>query len=253
MTEMHRPRIVVIIQARMTSSRLPGKVLKEVCGKPMLALMVERLQRVPTLDDIVIATTTNATDDPVLALANDLGVGCFRGSEENVLSRVLGAARAYTADIVVRTTGDCPLIDPEIVNQVITTFLEVKADYVSNTCVRTYPIGMDTEVFTRTALEDISQRTSAAADLEHVTPYFHKNPEIYRLQNVAAPAVFHDPTLRLTLDTADDFKLISEIFTALYLKHPNFTLGDILAFIRTNPDLRDLNDHVEHNWIRPIF
>lgn len=247
----NKPRVITVIQARMTSTRLPGKVMMEVCGKPMLALMVERLSRVLTLDGIVIATTVNATDDPIAALANELGVGSYRGSEENVLSRVVGAAQEYKADIVVRTTGDCPLIDPEIVNRVIEAYLNGDADYVTNTLERSYPIGMDVEVFSRAVLEEISERTSLAEDLEHVTPYLYKHPEIYRLQNVAVPMSLYDPALRLTLDTEDDLKLIRIILTALYPQNTAFTLDDVVDFIRTNPELRNLNDHVEHKWLRP--
>lgn len=245
------PRICATIEARMTSTRLPGKVLAPCLGKPMLELMVERVRRVPSLDGIIIATTTNRTDDPVAALAERLGVGCWRGSEEDVLTRVLEAARAHRVDVVVELTGDCPLIDPEIVERVIQEYRHAGADYVSNVLTRSYPIGMDTEVFATNVLEDVARRTDDPVDREHVSVYIYRHPEIYTLGNVAAPPRCERPRLRLTLDTTEDLQVIRSVFEALYPANPEFSLADVLAFLDRKPEISAINAHVQHRYVRP--
>ncbi|MBP2316829.1 cytidylyltransferase domain-containing protein [Azospirillum soli] len=239
------PRIVATIEARMTSTRLPGKVLRPAVGKPYLELMVERLKRVPSLDGIVIATTTNATDDPVVELAERLGVGWYRGSEEDVLTRVLEAAKAHAVDVIVETTGDCPVIDPDIVEQCIASYRAGGADYVSNFLVRDYPIGMETQVFATDVLADVARRTDDPSDHEHVSLFIYRHPELYRLRDVVAPPELTDPDLRLTLDTPEDDRLLSLLFERLYPRHPAFTLADILGLIRDEPALRAINGHVQ--------
>lgn len=237
-------RIVATIEARMTSTRLPGKVLKPACGKPMLELMVERLRRVPSLDGIVIATTVNATDDPVEALARRLGVGVHRGSEEDVLRRVLDAALTHKIDVIVETTGDCPLIDPDAVEACIAEYKCAGVDYVANVLERTYPVGMDTQVFATDILVDVARRTDDIADHEHVSLYIYRHPEIYSLKNLEAPAALARPDLALTLDTPEDYALITAVFEALYPADPSFTLADILALLDARPDLARINEHV---------
>lgn len=228
----------------MTSTRLPGKVLKPACGKPMLELMVERLRRVPSLDGIVIATTVNATDDPVEALARRLDVGVHRGSEEDVLRRVLDAALAHKVDVIVETTGDCPLIDPDIVEACIAEYKRAGVDYVANVLERTYPVGMDTQVFATDVLADVARRTDDASDHEHVSLYIYRHPEIYSLKNVSAPPALTRPGLALTLDTPEDYALITAVFEALYPVDPAFTLADILGLLDARPDLARINEHV---------
>ena len=240
---------IATIEARMTSSRLPGKVLLPCQGKPMLELMVERLRQVPSLDGIVIATTVNATDDPVEKLAADLGVGCWRGSEDDVLSRVLDGAQAFKADVIVETTGDCPLIDPATVENCIQRYRELGVDYLSNVLERSFPIGMDTQVFATSVLADVARRTADPVDREHVSLYIYRHPELYRLANVAAPPHQFDPELRLTLDTPQDLQVIERIFDALYPANPRFGLDDILAVLKANPPWRDINNHVAHRYV----
>jgi spore coat polysaccharide biosynthesis protein SpsF len=242
-------RIIATIEARMTSSRLPGKVLLQSAGKPMLAHMIERLRRVPSLSGIVVATTVNQADDPIVALANQLGVGVWRGSEDDVLARVLDAAQAYQADVIVETTGDCPLLDPEIVEACIDEWRSAKVDYVSNVLKRTYPIGMDTQVFKTDVLADVAKRTSDPVDHEHVSLYIYRHPKLYSLKNVAAPPELTDPDLRLTLDTKDDYLVIDSVFDALYRNKPGFCLADILEFLDRRPQLRELNRNVVHRWV----
>lgn len=243
-------KTIATIEARMTSTRLPGKVLLPAQGAPMLARMVERLKLVPSLDGIVVATTVNVTDNPIEELARDLGIGCWRGSEDDVLERVRDAAHAYDVGIIVELTGDCPLIDPAIVEQCIQAYRMASVDYLSNVLERTYPIGMDTQVFARSVLDDVARRTDDPTDHEHVSLYIYRHPELYTLRNVAAPDSLRDPDLRLTLDTPQDYQLIQAVFDELLpTLGPGFSLADILALLRAQPELRKINDHVAHRWV----
>ncbi|MEK7246519.1 MAG: glycosyltransferase family protein [Pseudomonadota bacterium] len=243
------PRTVATIEARMTSTRLPGKVLKEAVGKPMLELMIERLKRVPSLDGIVVATTTNAADAPVAALAEKLGVGVWRGSENDVLRRVLDAAIHHGIEVIVETTGDCPLIDPAAVEDCIRAYRAAKVDYVSNVLERSYPIGMDTQVFATSILADVAKRTMDPADREHVSLYIYHHREIYSLRNVPAPTALARPDLALTLDTPEDYTLIKAVFEALYPNNPAFTLAEVLALLDRRPEIAAMNSHVRRKKI----
>ncbi len=237
-------RIVATIEARMTSSRLSGKVLLPVLGRPLLAVLIERLRRVHALDQIVVATTINAADDSIAALATRLGVGCFRGSEEDVLGRVLGAARAHGADLIVEITGDCPLIDPEIIQRCIDAYLANDVDFVSNTLTPTYPWGMDTKVFATAVLAEVDRLTTHPDDREHVSLYIYEHPERYRLLNVAAPPELTWPEMHAELDTREDYELIKACVEALYPRDPTFGLGQIIAFLRSNPSVAGLVEGV---------
>jgi len=243
------PRTVCTIEARMTSSRLPGKVLADAVGRPLLAHMIERLRRCPGLDEIVVATTTNSSDDPVAELADRLGAGVFRGSEEDVLGRVLGAAQAHGAELIVETTGDCPLIDPAIVGEVIDRFAAAGADYCSNMLERTYPRGMEVQVFPTAVLAEVDRLTDAPADREHVSLYIYEHPERYRLSGVAA-APPRGADVRLTVDTPEDLALVRAVFEELYPRDPAFGLGEILDLLDARPDLRGLNRDVEQKPVR---
>lgn len=245
-------RPTAIVQARMASTRLPAKIFKELGGKPVLFRVVERLRMTRLIGGICIATTTNASDDKVAAFADEIGADCFRGSELDVLARFQGAAAHVSAESIVRITSDCPLIDPDIVDLVVEAFLGNDAAYASNTVERTYPIGMDTEVFSRAALEEAAANATRPEEREHVTPYFYRHPDKFNVINIAAPAALRDPFLRLTLDTPEDFELLSRIYAALAPDAPNFRLQDVLAFLRQNEGLRALNDHVPHNWLKPV-
>lgn len=240
----------ITIEARMTSSRLPGKVLLPIAGRPALERMVERVRRVRGIDQIVIATTVNATDDPIAQLATSLGIGCHRGSEDDVLQRVLDAAFAYRLDVIVELTGDCPLIDPEVIQAVLSTYCEAGVDYVSN-CLnsRTFPLGMETQIFATKVLADVARRTSDAEDHEHVSLYIYRHPELYSLQNHPAPVPFADSSLRLTLDTPADYELIRRVYETLYPGNPEFGLADILALMKRQPELRSLNAGVQQKHV----
>lgn len=243
-------KVVCTIEARLAATRLPGKVLLPVAGKPMLELMIERLRRARTLDEVVIATTDRPGDDAIEELGRRLGVGTFRGSEDDVLARVLGAARAYQADLIVETTGDCPLIDPAIVDKVVADYRIGGADFVSNILPYTTPRGTDVRVFSTAALARVDELTDDPADREHVSLYFMERPDEYRLRNVetALPASAAD--LRLTVDTPEDLELVRRIFEELYPVNPEFTLSDVLELLARQPELIELNRHVQQKRVR---
>ena len=237
-------RVVAIIEARMSSTRLPGKVLLEAAGKPMLAHLIYRLKNVEGIDKIVIATTTNAKDDVLEDFAKAEGVGCFRGSEADVLERVLGASNAFEADLIVEITGDCPIIDPELIQQAVDVFFGNSADYVSNNNIRSYPDGMDVQVFKPETLYDSSLRTQDALHREHVTLHIRQSENLYSRINLVAPKSLHWPELGLTLDERSDYELLK-----LIIEHfaPNtlFSCSQIIEFLKQNPSLVAINANVE--------
>jgi spore coat polysaccharide biosynthesis protein SpsF len=234
---------LIIVQARMTSTRLPGKVLLPLAGEPMLTRLVERLRRVQRADGIVVATTTNATDDPIAVLCEQLCVPCHRGSEHDVLSRYADAARLHGADVVVRITSDCPLIDPALIDRVIATHEDGDSDYVSNMLPATWPYGMAVEVFSAAALAQAHAEATQPAEREHVTPFIYWHPERYRLRNVDSPVDLSHH--RWTVDTPEDYELVRRLFETLYPTHPLFTQGDILEVLDAHPDWLLLNQHIQ--------
>lgn len=237
-------RTVIIDQARMTSTRLPGKVLKEVLGRPLLGYQVERLQRAKLADEVVIATTTNAADDVLAEFCRKRGLPVYRGSEHDVLARYYFAAVEYRADLVVRVTSDCPVIDPSVVERVISHLLANAGalDYVSNTQRRTFPRGMDAEVFTLAALGRAHAEGTLDYEREHVTPYLYRHPELFRIDQVTLAADLSRH--RWTVDTIEDFELVRRIIEALYPRNPCFGLDDIIDLLDANPDLARINAHV---------
>ena len=244
------PKIVCIVEARFNSTRLPGKVLLPVLGKPMLSLMVERLRRARTLDEIVIATTTNPADDAIVLFSNNMGAHIFRGSEEDVLDRVVKAAQSREADIIVEVTGDCPLIDPGIIDKVVGDFLMGGADFVSNILPHTTPRGTDVRVFWTRDLAEINVRSTDPADHEHVSLHFWEHPETYRCRNVETDLPESAAHVRLTVDTQEDLELVREVFRQLYPSNPAFTLADVLQLLGQQPRLVELNRHTPQKAVR---
>ena len=236
-------KTIIIVQARMTSTRLPGKVLLPLAGEPMLVRLLERLRRVQRAQRIVIATTTNAADDAIAALCAQQGVPCHRGSEHDVLARYADAARLHGADTVVRITSDCPLIDPALIDQVIAAYEEGDSDYVSNMLPPTWPYGMAVEVFSAAALAQAHAEATQAAEREHVTPFIYWHPERYRLRNVASPVDLSQH--RWTVDTPEDYALVGRLFDHLMSTHPHFTQADVLALLDQHPDWIALNQHIQ--------
>jgi spore coat polysaccharide biosynthesis protein SpsF len=243
-------KIVATIEARMTSSRLPGKILRPILGRPTLQLLIERLSLSQYIDDIVVATTINDADDPTEDLAKRLGVGCYRGSEDDVLDRVLKAAQAYQADIIVEITGDCPLLDPAVIDRLIGIYLEGGYDYVSNTLKETYPNGLDSQVFSRKTLEIVAELTQDPVDHEHVSIYIYEHPERFRLFNLESNLPKKYWGARLTVDTNEDFEVIRNIYEELYPKNPEFTLEDIIDLLEKRPELLDINRKIRQKKVR---
>jgi len=230
--------IAAIIQARMSSSRLPGKVLKQIIGKPMLALQLERVARSVKLDKIIVATSGSVDDDAINEYCAGAGVACFRGSLGDVLDRYRRAAQYYNADCIVRLTGDCPLVDPDVIDHVIDVYQQAECDYASNTIDPTYPDGLDVEVFSRSALELAWEKAELPSEREHVTPYIKKSNDLKKL-NVRG--VNDLSALRWTVDDVNDFELATKVFEALYASNPNFRTDDILSFLAANPAVSRLN------------
>ncbi|AYD40707.1 acylneuraminate cytidylyltransferase [Clostridium fermenticellae] len=242
--------VVCIMQARTGSTRLPEKVLKKVCGKIVLEHDVDRLKRVENIDKIVIATTKLEKDNAIVEEAKKLNITYFRGSEENVLSRYYYAAKENNADVVVRVTSDCPLIDSEITEKIIQYYLDnnAKYDYVSNTIDRTYPRGLDTEVFSFKALEKAFNEAENLRDKEHVTPYIWGNSRIFRLAQYKNDIDYS--SFRWTLDTIEDFQLISSIYDKLYFKKGNqFDMNDILNLYKKYPKLLKINEDISQKEV----
>ncbi|MEO8698594.1 MAG: glycosyltransferase family protein [Kofleriaceae bacterium] len=232
-------RTVAIIQARMGSSRLPGKVLADIHGDTMLGRVVSRLRAARTIDEVVIATSVLADDDAIVTEATRLGCGSHRGSETDVLDRYLGAARAYNADAIVRVTADCPLLDAGVVDLVVSALVR-DVDYASNTHTRTFPRGLDVEAMHRDTLERIGRLGTSESAREHVTAFVMERPELFRVRQVVA--VDDASLLRWTVDTSDDLALVRTLY-ALY-EPDAVSYRKLVEIVRSRPELRSFNAHV---------
>ncbi len=241
---MKKSKIFAVVEARMTSSRLPGKVLLEAGGKPLLEHLILRLKSVKSLTGIVLATTINDDDDILeeFALKNEIEV--YRGSEDDVMIRVIEAAESVNADIIVEITGDCPIIDPQLVEQTIKVFEANGADYVSNNNIKSYPDGMDTQVFWLDVLKKSASMTSNKLDHEHVTLHIRQNPQLFSQLNLIAPPEICWPELGLTLDEHDDYILLKKIIESIGHQNQLFSCLDVVNFLKKNSDLVSLNDAV---------
>jgi len=241
-------KTVAIVQARMGSTRLPGKVLQDLAGEPMLARVVNRTCRAKTLQEVVIATTTNMVDDVIVKLCEARGWSWFRGSEEDVLDRYYRAAKKYQADFIVRITSDCPLIDPEVIDQVVQEFLErqPEVDYASNTWPRrTFPRGLDTEVMRMDVLERAWREDRNPAWREHVTPYIYRNPDRFRIHNVVSPVDYS--AMRWTVDTQEDLAFVRQIYD--YFGHDRFSWREVLKVLEEHPEWVEINRGVRQKRI----
>jgi len=239
-------RVVAIIQARTGSTRLPGKVLKEIVGKPMLWHVIRRVKAAKLVNKLVVATTNKDDDKRVIEIAKELGVESFAGNEEDVLDRFFQAARKYKADIIVRITADDPFKDPVIIDKIIKIFLknQDKVDYVSNTIKPTYPEGIDVEVFSFKALENAWRESSSKFDREHVTSYIWLNPQRFRLVNVENESGDFSH-LRWTVDTQEDLDFIREIYKRLYREGRIFLMDEILSLLESEPKITKINEKIE--------
>ena len=230
-------RIVATIEARMTSSRLPGKVLLEYCEKTNLQHMVERLKRSRYVDDVVIATTVNETDSPIVELCKKIDCNYSRGSEEDVLLRVLEAAKSAKADVIVEITGDCPMIDWRHVDFLVEKYEDEGVDYCANIIKRSFPRGFDTQVFSVAALDKVNHLTKSPIDHEHVSLYMYTHRELFSLSNWEAQGLLNHPEIEVTLDMKEDYELIREIYEKLYPQNPDFSAEDVINCILEDPGL----------------
>jgi len=240
-------RIVAIIQARMGSTRLPGKVLKDLGGATVLARTVNRLKLAGELDEIVVATTVEPADDAIVEEADRLGVSSFRGSESDVLDRYYQAALAAEATAVVRVTSDCPLVDPRVTDEVISAFARETADYASNTLIRTYPRGMDVEVIRMDALARACREAREPYQRAHVTPYVYQNPDVFKLLSLTADADYSDH--RWTVDTPEDLEFVRAVYSLAGWRE-NVSWKELLEIVSLSPELSQLNRHVRQKSLQ---
>jgi spore coat polysaccharide biosynthesis protein SpsF len=245
--DQEQKRIVAIVQARMSSSRLPGKVLKDISGKPMLLWVVERAKRAISLQDVAVATTTDPSDDPIVDLCREKGIPVLRGNLLDVLDRFYQAALALKAGVIVRLTADCPVIDPQVIDQVVGKFLQAGVDFAANRLPppwkRTFPIGLDTEVCTFEALQRAWKEATQSFEREHVMPYFYDQGGRFKTL-----LVDHEPdygSYRWTVDTEEDLEAVRQIFSKLG-GDGSFSWEDILELYAREPDLAAINSQVRH-------
>ncbi|HZW30750.1 MAG TPA: glycosyltransferase family protein [Isosphaeraceae bacterium] len=249
MTQGTKPRTVAIVQARLGSTRLPGKVLLDLAGAPMLARVVHRVRRAGSLDEVVIATTTEPADDALAALCTAEGWPCFRGSRDDVLDRYYRAALQHQADLVVRVCADCPLIEPAIIDRVVGELRECRprADYACNVLPRpTYPLGLDVEAFWFETLSGVWREDRNPAWREHVTPFVYHHPARFAIQGV-----LHDRDLsamRWTVDTPEDLELMRRIYAAF--GHDGFSWQEVLTLLEANPQWLEVNRHIPQHVVQ---
>jgi len=241
-------KIAAIIQARMTSTRLPGKVLMEIVGKPMLWHIINRLKFSKKLDDIILAIPDSKENDILEKFAKENNLKYFRGSEEDILSRYYEASKKFNTDVIVRITSDCPLIDPEIVDKVVEKHLRSKADYTANILKRTYPKGLDVEVLSFKALEKSYQETKEQPHREHVTLYIREHPEKFKRINVKNEKDFSQ--MRWTVDEIEDLEFVREIYKRLYKRRRIFLAKEIVKLLEKEPKLLEINKNIKRKKIR---
>jgi len=246
-------RVVVVVQARTGSTRLPGKVLKPVAGAPLLMRMLERVLAARTPTEVVVATTRDADDEPIRALARAAGVRCVSGHPTDLLDRHLQAAREANADVVVKVPSDCPLIDPAVVDHVIGRHLAAPdADFVSNLLPPTWPDGNDVEVMPREVLETAAREAEHPLEREHTTPFIWARPERFRLVNVRwASGADLSRSHRFTIDYPEDYELVRGVYDGLWTPaRPMFGVDEIIAFLDANPALASVNArHRGESWL----
>lgn len=237
--------VLGVLQARTSSSRLPGKVMLPILGVPMLVRQIERLRRSQKMGHLVVATSVDASDDALAALCTDIGVEVSRGSLDDVLDRFVQAARPHDPKWVIRLTGDCPVADHKIIDSMISASIDGDYDYVTNCLEPTYPDGLDAEVVRCSVLETAWRNATMQSEREHVTPFIYKHPERFRICQLRARQDYSK--LRWTVDELRDFELVTRIYEALYPTNPDFDFQDILALLKKQPELATFNTVHERN------
>lgn len=237
--------ILAILQARMSSSRLPGKVLLPILGKPMLLRQIERIRRSQCSEALVVATSTDLSDDGLSQVCSDANVAVFRGSLEDVLDRFYKTALHYRPEYVVRLTGDCPLIDPVVIDAVIDYCISNDLDYASNALEPVFPDGLDTEVMRFECLRCAWENAVLPSHREHVTPYIYQNPERFRIGRYKTHTDLSH--LRWTVDEPEDYQLARAVYEALYPENPEFSMEDVINLFHARPELQQINAEVGRN------
>jgi len=233
------PKVVAVLQARTGSTRLPKKAIKPLLGEPMLARMLERVKRSKMLETIVVATTDKPDDDVLEQLARECNVHCFRGDEQDVLDRFYKAAKEIGADIVVRLTGDCPLHDPLVIDEVVEHFLATACDYTHTHS--NYPEGLDTEIFPFAVLERAWKEAILHSEREHVTPYIRNHPELFHIDEAWRKGEQDNSCMHWSVDTEQDFNFVTKIFEKLYPTNPSFNKDDVLMLLVQHPEFMEIN------------
>ena len=237
--------IMAFIQARTSSTRFPEKVLKPILGKAMLELEVERVRACKTIDRVVIVTSVSPEDQQIVDLGKRIGIDVFCGSMENVLDRFYQAAIKFKPDHIVRLTGDCPLIDARVVDDMVRLYLEKKCDYGTNCMPPTYPDGLDAEIFSFKLLQEAWKEASLPSHLEHISLFFEEQPKRFKIENLACSRDLS--ALRWTVDEPEDFEFVRAIFENLYREESLFSMDDVLDLMEKKPELALLNNRFMRN------
>lgn len=247
-------KVVIVVQARMSSSRLPGKVMMPILGQSLLSRMIERIRMIKHSSEIVVATSQESSDDIIAGEAERIGVACYRGSLNNLLDRHYQVGKQFGAGIVLKIPSDCPLIDPRIIDEVLDFYFanRLDYDYVSNLHPATFPDGNDVEIMTMACLERTWREAEKQLELEHTTPYIWENPEKFRIGNVCwSSGKDYSMSHRFTIDYEADYQFIKRVFEELYPNKPDFSCQDILSILEEKPDVYNLNaEYAGVNWYR---
>ena len=237
--------ILGIIQARMSSTRLTGKVLLDLEGRTVVEHVIKRVRSAEMIEDVIVATTIEKVDKKIVEICKNIGIKSFCGSEEDVLDRFYQAAKLFNPEHIVRITADCPLIDPKVIDKVIKLHLKEKADYTTNTLKETFPDGEDVEIFTFEALSKAWQDAKILSEREHVTPYIKKHQDIFKIRNLECYQNLSNK--RWTIDNPEDYLFLKVIFKNLFLKNNLFGIEEILEFLNKNPNVEIINQHINRN------
>ncbi|MBF0233063.1 MAG: glycosyltransferase family protein [Desulfamplus sp.] len=236
--------IVAIIQARLTSTRLPKKIMLDLCGKPLLCHVVERVMRAQLIDEVVLAIPDSSSNDQLELFAKQFNWKIFRDSEDDVLSRYYHAATHFKADIIVRITSDCPLVDPAIIDETIKRHILDRNDYTAVGIEGGFPRGLDVEVLNIESLQYAYDKAVDKSEREHVTLFIYQNPELFKTRFIEATQPLKRPEIRLTVDTEEDYFLIKQIYSVLHNGGNFFSTQDVLDLIDSNPHLQSINKHI---------
>jgi len=239
-----RKNIVAIIQARLTSTRLPNKVLLDLNGKPLLWHVVRRVKQAENIDHVVLAVPDSSSNDELASFVNKEGWNLFRGSEDDVLSRYYQAATYIKADVIVRITSDCPLVDPKIIDETINRHLAERNDYTAVGIEGGFPRGLDIEVLNFHCLKTAYEKAKEKFEREHVTVFIYQNPKLFKILFIEACGILKRPDIRITVDTEEDYLLIKKIYASLYNIDNFFSIQDVIALIDDNPYLKSINRHI---------